>query len=388
MFIMSTELILKSLELLDQRIEQMANKADEEVKSVGKLSTETKSALDNLGVQQRELAERLAVLEQKGVTIVEGTSPSDSWGSQFVKSDFYSAFVGGNSQKARVEVKTTTVGSDATVAPDRRPGVVAAASAALNIESLFTSLPTTSNAIEFTRELAFTNQAAETAEGVIKPESDITFELATAPVATVAHWLKITRQLAMDNQALAAYINTRMVYGVNKRVDTQLVVGNGTVPNIKGFMTSGNYVAHGYAALDLGSVLPKFVMIRRVIGDMKAAGYVPNAIVLHPVDWAIMETELLTTEAGKVPFKYDESGVPRLFGLPITEAVGMTLGDFAVGSFNEAGSIYNREGVVVELSESDDKNFQQNLVTIRAERRLALAIEVPAAIRGGSLTPA
>jgi hypothetical protein len=44
--------------------------------------------------------------------------------------------------------------------------------------------------------------------------------------------------------------------------------------------------------------------------------------------------------------------------------------------------------VAVALSEEDASNFTTNLVTIRAERRLALGIERPAALRGGDLTPA
>lgn len=367
---------------------QQSEKAAEEVKNMGKVSEDTKAAIDKIGTQQREFADRLVALEQKGFIQADGSAMDESWGAQFTKSSAYAAFAGGNTQKARVEVKNTLTGSDATVAPDRKPGVVPGATHFLNIESLFTSIPTSSNAIEFTKEASFTNSAAETAEGTGKPESAMTFSLVSMPVATVAHWIKISRQLAMDNAALAAYVNTRMRYGVNKRVDTQLVVGTGTAPLLSGFMSAGNYTPHGYLSGSLGSTLPKFVLIRKVIGDLKNAGYAPNAIVLNPVDWATMETELLTTAAGQVPFKYDEGGNPRLFGLPVIEAVGMTADLFAVGSFNEAATIHNREGIVVEMSDSDDDNFTKNLITIRAERRLALTVEVPAAIRGGDLTPA
>lgn len=38
--------------------------------------------------------------------------------------------------------------------------------------------------------------------------------------------------------------------------------------------------------------------------------------------------------------------------------------------------------------DSDSGNFTKNLITIRAERRLALATERPAAVRAGDLTPA
>jgi HK97 family phage major capsid protein len=66
----------------------------------------------------------------------------------------------------------------------------------------------------------------------------------------------------------------------------------------------------------------------------------------------------------------------------------MAAGQVAVGAFGQAYTIHNREDVTVELSESDADNFTKNLITVRAERRLVLASEVPAAVRAGSLTPA
>lgn len=379
--------ILKALDSVETKLKSMSEKADAEMKELGKVSTDTKTALENIGIEQRTLADRLLQLEQKGLSHNDGVKSDESWGAQFIKSAAYEAFAAGNAQKARVEVKNTLTGSDTTVAPDRKPGVVPGAFQALTLESLFTSVPTSSNAIEFTKEASFTNNAAEAAEGTAKAESSLTWSLVNMPISTVAHWIKISRQLASDNKALAAYVNLRMVYGVDRKVETQLATGNGTAPNISGFMNTGNYTAHGYLSGALGSVLAKCVLIRKVIGDLKAAGYAPDAIVLNPVDWATIEIELLTTAAGQVPFKYDDAGMPRLFGLRVVEAVGMTADTFAVGAFNAAGTIHNREGVVVEMSESDSDNFTKNLVTIRAERRLALATEVPAAIRGGDLTP-
>lgn len=378
--------VMKAVEAIETKIASYAEKAAAEAKATGAVAHDTQAAIDGLGIKQREIADRILALEQKGIAAPEQKS-AESWGEQFTKSDTYKAFAGGHSQKARFEVKNTLVGSDANVAPDRKPGIVPGAFQTLTLESLIPSAPTSSNAIEFTKENVFTNSAAEAAEGAAKGESALTWTLVNMPISTVAHWIKISRQLAADNAALSAYVNTRMRYGVNRRVETQLAVGDGTAPNISGIFDSGNYTAHGYLSGALGSVLAKFVLIRKVIGDLKNAGYVADAILVNPVDWATMETELLTTAAGQVPFKYDDAGMPRLFGLPVVESVGVVADTFAVGAFGQAAMIHNREGVVVELSDSDSDNFTKNLVTIRAERRLALATEVPAAIRGGDLTP-
>lgn len=384
---MTMELIQKGLDKIEADIAGFAAKAKAETEAVGKVAHDTAAAIEGLGIKQRELADEILQLKQKGV-LQQETQNVEGWGDQFCKSDAYKAFVGGSAQKARFEVKNTLTGSDTNVAPDRKPGVVPGAFQMLTLESLFPSLPTSSNAVEFTKEASFTNSAAEAAEGSSRAESALTWSLVNMPISTVGHWIKISRQLAADNAALAAYVETRMRYGVNRRVETQLAVGDGVAPNISGCFKSGNYTAHGYSAANIGSTLAKFVLIRKAIGDLYAAGYPADGILMNPVDWATMETELLTTQAGKVPFQYDTAGVPRLFGLPVVQSVGVTADTFAVGAFRQAGTIHNREGVVVELSDSDGDNFTKSLVTIRAERRLALAIEAPAAIRGGDLTPA
>lgn len=384
---MTIETVMKSLEKLEGTLAAMSAKADGELATVGKVSADTKAAIETLGTQQREFADRLLQLEQKGLTPSPAEKPDESWGGQIIKAASFADFAGGRTQKARVEVKNTLTGSDTNVAPDRKPGIVPGAFQMLTIESLLNSTTTTSNAIEFTKENAFTNSAAETAEGASKPESALTWSLVNMPVSTVAHWIKISRQLAMDNTALAAYVNNRMRYGVQRRVETQLCVGDGTAPNISGIFDSGNYTAHGYLSGALGSTLAKLVLIRKMIADCWNAGYPAEAILLNPADFATIEIELLTATSNAVRVNVDANGVMRLWGVPVVQSVGVAADTVAVGAFSQAYTLYNREGVVVELSESDSDNFTKNLITIRAERRLALATEVPAAIRAGDLTP-
>lgn len=381
-----SEQILKSLEAIERNLASAAERAEKQAAETGKVSAELKAEIEALGVKQRELADRLVGLEQKGIIVPE-TMLATGWGDQLVKSERYAAFAAGQAQKVRVEVKNTLTGSDTNVAPDRKPGIVPGAVVPLTLESLYTHVPTSSNAIEFTKEASFTNSAAEASEGSAKAESALTWSLVNMPISTVAHWIKISRQLAADNQALAAYVNARMVYGVNRRVETQLGAGDGVAPNISGILDSGNFTAHGYADANLGSVLKKVVLIRKVIADLWAASYPATAILVNPADWATIEIDILTSSSNAVRVGVNAAGQQTLFGVPVVQSVGITADSFAVGNFAMHGTIYDREGVVVELSDSDSDNFTKNLVTVRAERRLALATEVPAAVRAGDLTP-
>lgn len=385
---MDQAMVMKSLDSLEAKLSAMSTKADEEHKANGKVSEDTKAALENIGNQQREFADRLTQIEQKSVRTDDGKKNAESWGEQFVKSAQYSEFAGGRLAKMRLELKNTLTGSDATVAPARMPGIVGGAAQPLTLEAFLPSIPTTSNAIEFTKETSFTNNAAEAAEGSAKAESSLTFTLVNMPVSTVAHWIKISRQLASDNVALAAYVNARMVYGVNRKVETQLVSGDGSTANISGILDAGNFTAHGIADAALGSTLKKLVLIRKMIAASKVSGYPVDAILLNPSDWADIEIDLFTSAAGHTLYSVTDAGQARLFGVPVIESVGMTVDQVAVGAFGQAYMIHNREGVTVEMSDSDSDNFTKNLITLRAERRLALATEIPAAVRIGDLTPA
>ncbi|HEX8463285.1 MAG TPA: hypothetical protein VF627_01590, partial [Abditibacterium sp.] len=76
---MSIELVGKAVDRLEGALAAMATKADEEMKAIGKVSTDTKAALETLGTQQREIADRLSQVEQKGSAQPEAKA-DETWG--------------------------------------------------------------------------------------------------------------------------------------------------------------------------------------------------------------------------------------------------------------------------------------------------------------------
>ena len=209
------------------------------------------------------------------------------------------------------------------------------------------------------------------------------------PVSTVAHWIKITKQLASDNAALAAYINRRMSYGVDLRVEQQLLSGNGVTPNLSGFLNTGNYTAHGYtnaSLLALGLLNNRFDLIGKMIGDCAAADSKADAILLNTADWWTMR--LTKDSQGRYLLGDPSSSAPpTLFGLPVVASNSMTSDTVLVGSLRQAATLHAREGMQVDISDQDGDNFRYNLLTLRAERRLALTVEKPSALRFGDLSP-
>jgi HK97 family phage major capsid protein len=384
--------IMKALDGVEKKIEAAAEKSTAEIKDLGKVSTETKSAMEALGIEQRVLADRLVQIEQKSKAPDDGAAVDESPGAQFTKHASYDVFLKNDGRmRTRIEVKNTVTNAIANTFSERRPGIVEGAFRVFTIEDLLVQVPTTSNAIDWLRENVFTNAAAEVAEGATKPESSITFTPGTMPVSTVAHVIRITRQLAMDNAALAAYINRRMIYGVNLRVENQIVSGSGVAPNLSGLTLAGNFTAHGYTAASLTALglspTNRFDLIGKMIGDCAVADYPADVVMLNTADWWTLR--LTKDNQGRyILGDPGSSAPPVLFGLPVVASNALASDMVWVGSLSQAATLHPREGIAVDMSDSDGDNFTRNLITIRAERRLALTVEKPVAARYGDLTPA
>ncbi|MEH6436692.1 phage major capsid protein [Massilia sp. DD77] len=386
--------IMDALGKVESKLDDMSKKSEEEIKNLGKVSNDTKTAIENLGVEQRTLADRLVKLEQRGTQVKDDEGKDIALpGQLFVKSEAYTAFMGANAKQkvfGEVEMKNTVTNAIANTFSERRPGLVEGAFRVFTLEQLLTKIPTSANSVEWVRENVFTNAAGETAEGTAKPQSSITFTPGVMPVSTISHFLKITTQMASDNAALAAYINRRMIYGVNLRAETQIFAGNGVGANMSGLALAGNFTPHGYTAagltaLDLAN--NRFSLIGKMIGDCAAADYPADVVVLNTVDWWTMR---LTTDAQGRYILGDpgSDAPPRLFGVPVVASNSVPAGNVWVGSLAQAATLHDRENVGIALSDSDGDNFQSGLITIRADRRLALTVEKPAAARYGALKPA
>ncbi len=391
------------LEAVQQKLAEAVTQYEGEVKEYGeatKAVTDQVKGLSDDFAAMREATEglknQMVDMEQlmAGGISGAGTEAVKTWGETMIESDSYKSFVNdGQNLKARVEVKNTIIGeaagepSNVLLQADRLPGIVPGAFRALNILDFVNSGNTSSNQIEYTRELSWTDNSAETAEGAAKPESDLTFELVQDPVRTIAHWIKASKQVLDDAPMLASYIDRRMTHGVRNRLQTQILTGNGTSPNISGLNDSGRHTAFTPTASELaldGINRAKYAVI--------GADYSPNFVFLNPADWGGIE-RVKSTAAGNdyaagdgAALSYINGGMtPLVWGLPVVASNTVPAGNFYLGD-SMAFQLFTRQNVVVEMFEQDDTNVQSNLLTIRAEMRAALAVYTPAAVRYGALT--
>ncbi|WP_454676484.1 phage major capsid protein [Achromobacter marplatensis] len=374
--------LIKALTERDSEIKQFAEKAAEEIKTLGKVSEETKFALEKISGEGIKMNDRLLELEQK---LARRQTNDDvrlkSVGETFTDTDDFKSLATKGRGTARMRLKavtnitsstTGTGGVGAGIEPTRVPGIITRPDRPMTIRDLLMPGRTASNSIEFVQESGFQNMAAPVAEGAAKPQSDVSLELKTTTVRTIAHWMRASKQVLADIPLLQSYIDGRLRYGLQYVEEQQLLAGDGTGQNLLGLIPQATEFDD--ALRKAGDT--KIKTLRRAILQVRLAEYRASGIVLNPIDWADIELE--TDSNGRyIWVNVVEGGQPRMWRLPVVETTAMPQGSFLVGAFDMAAQVFDREEAAVEVSTEDGDNFTKNMVTIRGEERVALVVYRP-----------
>ena len=404
---MEIEAIKSHLDTVKSEIKSAVEKRDAEVKQYGEATEATRKALtaaterlDSIKGDFDRMDARVIEMEKAAQRQFAGAEQIKSYGQQFVESDAYknARSNGTNAHRVQKTISGLAASAGALVRPDRRPDVVVGAERSNFIRALLQSIPTSSNAVEVMRENVFTNNAAAQAPGSAntaigagewqaKGQSNITYELVTVPIRTMAHWVPASRQVLSDAPMLQRLIDAKLMYGLNLLADSQLLYGNGLNQNLTGLMVDSDVsdigeIATGTSAADLpGAMLDH---IRAAITECQTNDYYNvNGLVINPVDWGTLETAK-GSDGHYIWVTVPNGGESRLWCVPVIVSNAMTAGDFLLGDWTMGATIYDREQMDIRVSESHSDYFVKNGVAILAEERYGFGIELPKAFTKGS----
>lgn len=393
----------------DQNLEQLAQefkKQVDEVKGIAedfkgkrehgdRIAEGAKQTADEAITKLNETKARLDELEQK-----MARRPSDSpegfksLGRQFVETEQFKSLQGSAGQrgKANLEIKATITSATTDTAgaagdlvqTTRIPGIVAPPERKLTIRDLLMPGRMDGNALEFVQETGFTNAAAMVAEGALKPQSDIKFDLKSTNAKVIAHFMKASRQILDDASQLQSYIDGRLRYGLAFKEENQILNGDGTGQNLLGIIPQATpYVRPAGVTTSAESKIDtlRFAMLQAVLAEYPASGH-----VLNPIDWAAIET--LKDTSGQYIIGNPQGALnPTLWKLPVVETQAITVNKFLTGAFSMGAQLFDRWLSRVEVATENEDDFIKNLVTILAEERLALAVYRPEAFIYGDIVP-
>lgn len=281
-------------------------------------------------------------------------------------------------KSSEAELKALITGLSDTSAgafiTNERVGYVAQPRRMTKVLDLVTIGSTGSDTVEYARQTAFTNVAAETPEATVvtdgaKPEATIAFEKVTAPVRTIAHWIPATRRALADVPQLRTLIDSQLRYGLEFRLETQIVSGNGTGENLTGIENTAGILTQAKGTDT------EVDAIHKAITQIRLGFVEPNGVALHPNDWQAVR--LSKDSTGNYLYGPPAiAGVEQVWGLPVATTPAVTENTGLVGDFRQA-TLWLREGVQVLASDSHSDFFVRNLVAILAEMRAAFGVLLP-----------
>ncbi|WP_333620378.1 phage major capsid protein [Pantoea septica] len=384
------------LEEVSGTFSQKAEDALKEAKRSGQLSAQTKEAVDKIATEFNALTEAnkalkasLGDLEQHvaQMPLAHAKNVIETVGGQVVSSEALKAFsasIEGN-KRLSIPVKAALLSVNVPgqiVAPDRLPGIDQQPKQRLFIRDLIAPGRTESNTIYWVQQTGFTNNAATVAENTKKPYSDITFAEKITPVRTIAHLFKAAKQILDDMPQLQSTIDAELRYGLKYVEEQEILFGDGTGTHLNGIVPQASAYAAAFTVANQSGIDDlRLAMLQAQLARFPASGH-----VLHFIDWA--KIELTKDTLGRYILANPAALTgPTLWGLPVvaTEAAAFQ-GKFLTGAFNAGAQIFDREDANVVISTENADDFEKNMISIRCEERLALAVKRPEAFVYGSFT--
>lgn len=252
--------------------------------------------------------------------------------------------------------------------------VVEAARTPLVVRDLFAAERISGSTLVFLKEGAIEGAPAATNEAAAKPQVHFADPTpVTVSLAKIACHIKESDEYINDYAFLASAINGRLLYQHGLVVQNKLVYD---LLHTSGIQDDDDSWTSSLSAAQLADLILEAAM------DVQSqSGFAADAIVLNPTTWYNLRVAKDGINRYYGDGFFGSQNIPNLWGIPVCVTTAVTDEQIIVGAFRTCGSVVTNGGVRVETTNSDQDDFIKNLMTIRAEERLALAVRRPAGFK-------
>jgi Phage capsid family len=266
----------------------------------------------------------------------------------------------------------TTAGWDPFV--NRLPGAVLSPQQMPKVVDLIPMGNTGEHSVKWMLETTYVNAAAEVAEAGAYAESQFALTEQITPVNKIGVTLPMTDEQLADVPGSRDYLNGRLELGLKQRLDLQLLVGNGTAPNLKGLYNISGIQSQSLGADPVPDAFYKAMVLVQTVGFAD-----PSGIIMHPQNW--QDVRLLRTSQGLYIWgNPDQVGPQRMWGVPVVTTTYCTFGTGLVADFVMYTQLYYRKGIDFLITNSHASEFTSGIQRVRADMRVAFVVFRPLAI--------
>jgi len=199
------------------------------------------------------------------------------------------------------------------------------------------------------------------------------FTQASSPVQKIADSIPVTDEQLEDADSVKSLLEQRLSFGIRQRLDQQILIGNGTPPNLRGINAVVGIQTFAKGADNALAAFLKSLTKIRFTGRAQ-----PSGAVLHPNDWQ----DIILTQNTNGDFlfgnPFTSSGPTSIFGITVALSDAQTENTVLVGDFRNFSRLDDRRGVQVQTGYVASQ-FTEGKVTIRADLRAAFTVTRPAA---------
>lgn len=210
-------------------------------------------------------------------------------------------------------------------------------------------------------------EPAPVAELASIPAKDWDFARKTRAVQKIAVHTKYSKEMAEDLPNLVSEIKNFLVTDLKRVVDTQILNGDGTGENLVGILEHAvAYNAGSFAGTIANANY--FDAIETASAQVITALHTPNVVVVHPIALSKMRLAKDANGAYVLPPFITANGT-TVSGLRVVANTGIGADKFLVGDFTKSVVKY-RQGITVEMSNTDADDFTKDRFTVKATVRL------------------
>lgn len=323
------------------------------------------SLLNTIGKKESEESTMEIKAKNLGENFIESLKNTENIGKRFT--------VSAPAFKAATDIMTSPAAAvDYATTFDRN--VVTAPRTPLVIRDLFGAETISGSTLVYLVEGAIEGAPALTAEGAKKPQvhfADPTPK--TVSLDKIACHIKESDEYISDYPFLASAINGRLLYELGLVEQNKLVTD---LLATSGIQTDSSTWTGSSTATDIAD------LILQAASDVQdQSGFAADAIVMNPATWYTLRVAKDGEQRYYGGGFFGAQNVPNLWGIPVCVTTAVTASQIIVGAFKTCGSVVNKGGVSVEATNTNEDDFVKNLMTIRAEERLALAVRRPAGFK-------
>lgn len=213
-------------------------------------------------------------------------------------------------------------------------------------------------------------------EGDKKAQADFDWKMVPLLPKTIAVTVDVSKQSMMDISWLSGFLSDHMQRLVLDKEDTEILTGVGGANALAGILPQ----ATAYVPTD-----SDFTTIYDYLIDaesqLEEKFYYATGILLNPRDYAKMLIRKDDSSSYSHPgliFGGADRSILTFNGVPIYKSSSLARQTGIIADWGTA-SLLVREGLSFDISYENKDNFEKNMVTLRMEERVALAMYEPGA---------